>query len=146
MNGKPTVSTAPVYTLSVASELSGIPVYSVRQYVDKGLLIPFRKESRRHLFSQVDIDRLRFIHKLLDKDGLNVSGIKSLMALIPCWALKSCQKDEREKCQAFYTTSFPCWEASEKGSQCKNVNCRECDVYRIIEKYPDIKSLIKTFI
>jgi DNA-binding transcriptional MerR regulator len=33
---------------------SGIPVHSIRQYIDKGLIIPFKKESNRNLFSQVD--------------------------------------------------------------------------------------------
>lgn len=64
-------STIPVYTLSTASSLSGIPVYSIRQYIDKGLVIPFTKETGRHLFSLVDILRLKYIHKLLDEGGLN---------------------------------------------------------------------------
>jgi DNA-binding transcriptional MerR regulator len=86
------------------------------------LIIPFKKESNRNLFSQVDILRLKFIHKLLDVGGLNIAGIRSLLALIPCW------------------------EASEKGTLCKNTNCRECEVYRIVENYPDIKSFLKTLI
>jgi len=44
-------STTPVYTLSITSTFSGIPIYSIRQYIDKGLIIPFRKESNRNLFS-----------------------------------------------------------------------------------------------
>jgi len=139
-------STIPVYTLSIASGLSDIPVHSIRQYVDKGLIIPFRKKSNRNLFSQVDILRLRFIHKLLVEDGLNVAGIKSLLAIIPCWAIRKCSAEEREKCQAFYSITYPCWEASEKGTLCKNTNCRECEVYRIVENYPDLKSFLKTVI
>ena len=139
-------STTPVYTLSTTSSLSGIPVHSIRQYIDKGLIIPFRKDSSRNLFSQVDILRLKFIHKLLDENGLNISGIRSLLALIPCWAVRNCSEVERDKCQAFYSDSNPCWEASEKGTLCRNTNCRECDVYRIVENYHDVKSFIKTLI
>jgi MerR family transcriptional regulator/heat shock protein HspR len=139
-------STAPVYTLSTTSTLSGIPVYSIRQYIDKGLIIPFRKESNRNLFSPVDILRLKYIHKLLIEDGLNIAGIRSLLALIPCWAIRKCSSVEREKCEAFHSVAFPCWEASEKGTLCKNTNCRECDIYRIVENYPDIKSYLKTLI
>ena len=68
-------STTSVYTLSVTANLSGIPVHSIRQYIDKGLIIPFKKESSRNLFSQVDILRLKYIHKLLTQDGLNLSLI-----------------------------------------------------------------------
>ena len=139
-------STTPVYTLSITSALSGIQVHSIRQYIDKGLIIPFRKETNRNLFSQVDILRLKYIHKLLVEDGLNIAGIRSLLALIPCWAIRQCSLEEREKCQAFKSDAYPCWEASEKGILCKNTNCRECEVYRIVENYPDVKSFIKTLI
>jgi hypothetical protein len=139
-------STTPVYTLSTTSILSGIPVHSIRQYIDKGLIIPFKKESNRNLFSQVDILRLKYINNLLNEDGLNIAGIRKLMATIPCWAVRECSKGERETCQAYQSDSTPCWEASEKGTLCKNTNCRECDVYRIVENYPDVKSFIKTLI
>jgi len=139
-------STMPVYTLSTTSTLSGIALHSIRQYIDKGLIIPFKKDSNRNLFSQVDILRLRFIHKLLDEDGLNIAGIRTLLALIPCWAIRKCTDEERVTCQAYQSNAYPCWEASEKGILCKNGNCRECDVYRIVENYPDIKSFLKTLI
>jgi MerR family transcriptional regulator/heat shock protein HspR len=146
MESNQIASTTPVYTLSVTADLSGIPVHSIRQYIDKGLIIPFKKESNRNLFSQVDILRLKYIHKLINEDGLNFAGIRTLMALIPCWAIRPCSKKEREKCEAFYSETLPCWEASEKGTLCKNTNCRECEVYLIIENYPDMKSLLKTII
>ena len=139
-------STTPVYTLSTTSALSGIPTHSIRQYIDKGLIIPFKKESSRNLFSEVDILRLKFIHKLINDDGLNIAGIRSLLAIIPCWAIRNCTDEEREQCMAFQSDAYPCWEASEKGTLCKNTNCRECDVYRVVEKYPDIKSFLKILI
>jgi len=139
-------NTTPVFTLSVVANLSEIPEHSIRQYIDKGLIIPFRKETNRHLFSQVDISRLKFIHKLLDEGGLNIAGIKALLAMIPCWAMRNCSQDERENCQAYHSNTFPCWEASEKGTLCKNTNCRECEVYKVVEKYPDLKSYFKTVV
>ena len=146
MDNTSVTGTSPVYTLSTTSELSGIPVHSIRQYIDKGLIIPFKKESSRNLFSQVDILRLKYIHKLLNESGLNISGIRMLLALLPCWAIRQCSVTEREICQAFHSVAYPCWEASEKGTGCKNTNCRECEVYRIVENYPDVKSFIKTLI
>lgn len=146
MENNSVVSTTPVYTLSVTADLSGIPVHSIRQYIDKGLMIPFKKESSRNLFSQVDILRLKYIHKLLDEYGLNIAGIRTLLAHIPCWAIRLCSDKEREKCQAYISETNPCWEASEKGTLCKNTNCRECEVYRSVENYPDLKSFIKTIV
>jgi MerR family transcriptional regulator/heat shock protein HspR len=139
-------STTPVYTLSTTSALSGIPAHSIRQYIDKGLIIPFRKESGRNLFSEVDILRLKFIHKSINDDGLNIAGIRALLAIIPCWAIRGCSDEERERCQAFKSDRYPCWEASEKGAICRNSDCRECEVYSIVENFPDIKSFLKTLI
>jgi len=146
MENNSVTSTTPVYTLSVTADLSGIPVHSIRQYIDKGLMIPYKKKSSRNLFSHVDILRLKYIHKLLEKDGLNIAGIKTLFALIPCWAIRQCSDKERVKCQAYSSETYPCWEASEKGTLCKNTNCRECEVYRSVENYPDVKSFFKTII
>jgi MerR family transcriptional regulator/heat shock protein HspR len=87
-------STTPVYTLSTTSTLSGIPVHSIRQYIDKGLIIPFKKESNRNLFSQIDILRLKYINNLLIEDGLNIAGIRKLLALIPCWVIRECSAEE----------------------------------------------------
>jgi len=137
---------APVYTLSVVSELSGIPVHSIRQYIDKGLIVPYKKESNRHLFSQVDISRLKYIYRLLKESGLNIAGIRAMLAMIPCWAIRSCNREERQECQAYMSSEFPCWEASEKAPACRNTDCRECFVYGIVEDYPDMKSFIKTII
>ena len=146
MNKNSVESITPVYTLSIASTLSGIPVHSIRQYIYKGLIIPYKKESNRNLFSQVDILRLKYIHKLLVEDGLNIAGIQSILALIPCWAIRKCSIEDREKCQAFHNDTQPCWEASEKGTHCKNTNCRECEVYRIFENYTNVKSFLKVLI
>ena len=136
----------PKYTLGVTARLTDIPVYSIRQYIDKGLLIPFRTETNRHLFSDVDIDRLKCIKKNLETDGLNISGIKTLYSLIPCWAIRPCTPEDRKTCNAYLLSGLPCWEASEKGPNCLNTDCRECNVYRLPEKCGDLKMILKEFI
>ena len=135
----------PVYTLGIASKLSEISGHSIRQYIDNSLIIPHTTTSKRHLFSQVDIIRLKCIKKQLSEMGLNIAGIKALYSLIPCWSLHPCSVDTREKCEAYYSVTVPCWEASDKGKECKNEDCRYCNVYRYPENYTDIKSLIKNF-
>lgn len=138
--------TEPIYTLSVASRLSNIPQHSIRQYIDKGLIIPFRTKTNRHLFSEVDISRLLCIRTYLTEKGLNIAGIKALFALVPCWALKPCSVKDRQKCDAYYSSEYPCWEATNKGTECKNTDCRICNIYQITEQCQDLKSLFKTMI
>jgi MerR family transcriptional regulator, heat shock protein HspR len=141
-----TTGNEPVYTLSIASKLSGIPAHSIRQYIDKGLFLPFKLDSKRHLFSRLDILHLKHINEQMDKQGLNIAGIKALMAQIPCWVFRNCNTSNRKNCQAYDSFTNPCWEASEKGRECKNEDCRNCDVYRMVEKNLELKSWLKTVI
>lgn len=136
----------PVYTLGIASQLSNIPAHSIRQYIDRGLLIPFKLDSNRHLFSPNDIRRLQHIHILIHEKGLNFAGIRAVMGMIPCWAIRKCSESDRAACNAYDDGSYPCWEASEKGRLCKNVDCRECAVYQRITTEIDLKSVIKELI
>ncbi len=139
-------STDPKFSLGVASRLSDTSVYSIRQYVDKGLLIPFKTSSNRHLFSEVDIMRLHCIKKYLTIQGLNVAGIKAVFALIPCWTLKGCSQENRDNCDAYYSTTYSCWEASHKSDLCKNSDCRVCEVYRLSENCKDLKELFRNLL
>lgn len=136
----------PVYTLGIASQLSGIPAHSIRQYIDQKLIIPFKLASKRHLFSQVDIDRIRHIHRLIHENGLNFSGIRTMMAMIPCWAIRGCSVKERSLCNAYNEHTSPCWAASEKGRQCKNDNCRICEAYTRVSNEADLKSLLREMV
>ena len=136
----------PVYTLSVASGLAEIPSHSIMQYINKGLIIPFKKDSSRNLFSDVDISRLKHIRYQLETLGLNIACIKSLLALVPCWAIRECSDEDRVICEAYQSSTQPCWEASKKGTKCKNSDCRQCDVYILPETYSDLKVLYQRFI
>lgn len=139
-------STDPIYTLGIASKLSQTPMHSIRQYVDKGLIIPFCTKTGRHLFSEVDVVRLKCIKHHLSAQGLNIAGIKALYALIPCWAIRKCSLDERHDCGAYKSSITACWEASDKSFSCLNTDCRQCEVYRIPENCGDLKNLIKNLL
>lgn len=135
--------TKPLYTLRVASELSDISKYSIRQYIDKGLIIPFKTESDRHLFSQIDIIRLKNIRTDLTEHGLNIAGIKRIMAQTPCWMIKPCKEEEYTQCEAYTSANKLCWEVTPKGPACAQVECRTCNVYQLVERCDDLKSLFK---
>ncbi len=135
-------NTEPLYTLGVASRLSNTPQHSIRQYVGVGLLIPYKTKTNRHLFSNADISRLIWIKKYLVEKNLNFAGIKALLSLVPCWRIKGCNPESRMKCEAYTASDFPCWEASNKGKECKNTDCRVCKVYQVSETGLDIKQIL----
>jgi MerR family transcriptional regulator/heat shock protein HspR len=133
----------PVLTLGIISQLSGIPAHSVRQYIEKGLIIPFKQDSKRHLFCMNDVSRLKHIHSLIHDQGLNFAGIRSLLAMVPCWGIRECSDEDRQNCDSYSSNTTPCWEASEKGRICRNEECRECEVYTCLSHTMDIKSVIR---
>jgi MerR family transcriptional regulator, heat shock protein HspR len=69
-----------VYGISVAAELSGIPVQSLRLYEQYGLLTPARSGGGTRRYSADDLARLRRISALVDA-GVNLSGIARILSL-----------------------------------------------------------------
>jgi DNA-binding transcriptional MerR regulator len=69
-----------VYGISVAAELSGIPVQSLRLYESHGLLTPIRSDGGTRRYSADDIARLRRISRLVAA-GVNLAGIGRILEL-----------------------------------------------------------------
>ncbi len=136
-------ATTPIFPLRIASQLSGTSIYALRQYVDLGLVIPYKTETNRRLYSRVDIQRIKCIRRFLDDYGLNIAGIKAMFAQVPCWLIRPCSPEDQAQCGAYTSTHVPCWEISEKGEECRNADCRTCAVYRLPERCVDIKSIFK---
>lgn len=69
-----------VYGISVAAELSGIPVQSLRLYERHGLLTPARSGGGTRRYSAEDLARLKRISELVDA-GINLAGIARILDL-----------------------------------------------------------------
>jgi MerR family transcriptional regulator, heat shock protein HspR len=69
-----------VYGISVAAELSGIAVQSLRLYERHGLLRPYRSGGGTRRYSADDLARLRRISQLVDA-GVNLAGISRILDL-----------------------------------------------------------------
>jgi DNA-binding transcriptional MerR regulator len=69
-----------VYGITVAAELSGIPVQSLRLYERHGLLTPIRSDGGTRRYSADDLARLRRISELVAA-GINLAGIGRILNL-----------------------------------------------------------------
>ena len=69
-----------VYGISVAADLVGMGVQTLRLYEARGLLQPDRTDGGTRRYSTDDLDRLRRIGDLLDA-GLNLAGIGMVLNL-----------------------------------------------------------------
>lgn len=133
----------PLYTIGVTSRLTNCSVHTIRLYEDKGLILPHRTKTNRRLYSQADIFRLNCIRKHLDEEGLNIAGIKALLAIVPCWKIRPCTESDYLNCDAYSSTTEPCWMAINKGVECTDKDCRTCKVYQLADRCPDVKTLYK---
>jgi DNA-binding transcriptional MerR regulator len=69
-----------VYGISVAAELSGIPVQSLRLYESHDLVNPIRSDGGTRRYSADDLARLRRISELV-ANGINLAGIRRILDL-----------------------------------------------------------------
>ncbi|GGC06992.1 heat shock protein transcriptional repressor HspR [Cellulomonas carbonis] len=72
---------APVFTISAAAELAGMHPQTLRQYDRLGLVSPQRTRGRGRRYSLRDIARLREVQRLSQDEGINLQGIKRILAL-----------------------------------------------------------------
>jgi MerR family transcriptional regulator/heat shock protein HspR len=73
--------TTPVFVISVAAQLAGMHPQTLRQYDRLGLVSPGRTAGRGRRYSAHDVAMLREVQRLSQEDGVNLAGIKRILAL-----------------------------------------------------------------
>lgn len=71
----------PCYVISVAARMVGLHAQSLRNYERLGLVRPGRSQGRVRLYSQSDIDRLRYIQRLVQDLGVNLAGAEVVIRM-----------------------------------------------------------------
>lgn len=132
----------PILTIGTIAQMLGVAVQTVRLYEEEGLVIPWRTNSGRRMFSLSDAERLKCVRKMITEYGINLAGVKRLLSLIPCWEFKGGLDSDCKSCPAYYEASAPCWSLRSKGQKCMVVDCRECPVYRIEISCEKMKEII----
>lgn len=135
--------TEPVMSIGTFSEKVGLSISAIRKYEKEGLLISHRSASGRRLFSYEDIDRVRLIQHAIKEVGLNIEGIRRILAMLPCWELLPCASEKREECPSYREKTKPCWMLKENLRYLHSEICRRCPVYRFGSQCTqDMKSLV----
>lgn len=70
----------PCYFISIAAELASVHPRTLRIYEEEGLLAPQRRNNLR-LYSEADIQRVRVIRFLTQRQGVNLAGVKVILQL-----------------------------------------------------------------
>ncbi|QIK72681.1 helix-turn-helix transcriptional regulator [Propioniciclava coleopterorum] len=72
---------APLFTVSVAARLADMHPQTLRGYDRLGLVVPVRNRGRGRRYSLRDVARLRHIQHLSQEEGINLEGIRRILAL-----------------------------------------------------------------
>ena len=71
----------PVYVISVAARLLDVHPQTLRNYERAGFLRPTRTDGKRRLYSVEDIEQLRRLIGTVEQFGLNLSGLRMVLAV-----------------------------------------------------------------
>lgn len=72
----------PIYTLSVASEILETHPRTLMMYEHLGMVRPKRTATNRRRYSQRDVMKLQAIQTLTRKHGVNLAGVRYVLALM----------------------------------------------------------------
>lgn len=72
---------APLFVISVAAQLAGMHPQTLRTYDRMGLVSPRRTTGRGRRYSRRDVSRLRLIQRLSQDEGVNLEGIRRVLAM-----------------------------------------------------------------
>jgi MerR family transcriptional regulator/heat shock protein HspR len=67
--------------ISTAARMLGMHPQTLRKYERLGLVRPSRTIGSMRLYSREEIERLRFIKRLVDEEGINLAGVQQLLAV-----------------------------------------------------------------
>jgi MerR family transcriptional regulator, heat shock protein HspR len=69
------------YTIKIAAELCGMHEQSLRMYERRGLIAPRRSAGNFRYYSDIDIEQIRFIKRLIDDLGVNLAGVEVILRM-----------------------------------------------------------------
>lgn len=71
----------PVYLISAVAEILDIHPQTLRQYEREGLIKPSRTNGKIRLYSQKDIDHIKYVLTLTRELGVNLAGVDIILQL-----------------------------------------------------------------
>ena len=87
----------PRYVISVAARMVGVQTHTLRYYERLGLVEPERSSGNTRLYSEEDIERLRYVKALMSDCGVNLAGVEVALRLMQRMRDMQQQLEEMER-------------------------------------------------
>lgn len=71
----------PVYLISVVADILGVHPQTLRQFEREGLIKPSRTNGKIRLYSQKDINHIKYVLTLTKEIGVNLAGVDIILQL-----------------------------------------------------------------
>jgi MerR family transcriptional regulator/heat shock protein HspR len=71
----------PVFLISAVAEILNIHPQTLRQYEREGLIKPSRTNGKIRLYSQKDIDHIKYVLTLTREMGINLAGVDFILQM-----------------------------------------------------------------
>lgn len=70
-----------LFVIGIVSELTGMPIWTLRRIDEMGLVSPKRINKKIRCYTHRQINKLIYIHHLMEERSVNMSGIKVILEL-----------------------------------------------------------------
>ena len=70
-----------LFFISMAARMLGMHPQTLRKYERLGLIQPTRTIGSMRLYSREELERLRFIKRLVEDGGINLAGVQRLLSI-----------------------------------------------------------------
>jgi MerR family transcriptional regulator, heat shock protein HspR len=114
VSGKQSDQNRPLYMISVAADLAGVHPQTLRIYERRQLVSPQRSSGNTRLYSQADVERLRFIQHLTQAEGVNLAGVTRIIEL----------QNEMESMRAELQEAVARFRRAEAAANTARANCQ----------------------
>lgn len=119
------------YKIGEMARVLDVSVETIRMYEREGILLIEKTGTGQRRFTDDDVHWIGCIRRLIKDKGMNIEGIRRLLALLPCWHLRLCSDEERRVCPALLGAAQPCWTMKDQiPESCRADDCRTCNVYQ----------------
>ena len=71
----------PLYVISIAARLAGLPLWTLRVLDKEGIVRPQRTAKDRRLYSDRDVALLARVRYLTEERGVNMAGVKLILEM-----------------------------------------------------------------
>ena len=71
----------PLFIISIVSQMVGIPIWTLRKLDEMGVVQPKRIGKKTRCYSKVQIQKLSYVHYLMEDKHVNISGIKVILQI-----------------------------------------------------------------